>query len=55
MLPFLIIKKSQVEIALEFINTKSKGGRHGDPLATAKRAAIAARMPRPRARFNDIN
>ncbi len=55
MLPYLIIKKSQVEIALEFINTRSKGGRQGDPAATAKRAALAARMPRPRARFSVVN
>jgi hypothetical protein len=57
MLPYLIIKKSQVEIALGFIDSRSDnhGGRQGDSQATARRAAIAARMPRPRARFNDIN
>ena len=57
MLPHLIIKKSQVEIALEFIESRSanRGGRHGDPVAKARRAALAARMPRPRARFNDPN
>ena len=56
MLPYLIIKKSQVEIALEFIEAKSPNrGRQGDPVAIAKRAALAARMPRPRARFNVIN
>ena len=57
MLPYLIIKKSQVEIALEFIDSRSAnlGGRQGDPVATAKRAALAARMPRPRSRFNVIN
>lgn len=55
MLPYLIIKKSQVEIALEFIEARSAnhGGRQGDPVATARRAALAARMPRPRARFKD--
>ena len=57
MLPYLIIKKSEVEIALEFIGCKSDnhGGRQGDPLATARRAALATRMPRPRARFKDSN
>ena len=56
MLPYLIIKKSQVEIALEFIEAKScNRGRRGDPVALAKRAALAARMPRPRARFNVVN
>lgn len=57
MLPFLIVKKSQVEIALEFIDSRSAnhGGRQGDPVATAKRAALAARMPRPRARLKVIN
>ena len=56
MLPYLIIKKSQVEIALEFIDSKSanRGGRQGDPAAIAKRAALAARMPRPRSRSNVI-
>jgi len=51
MLPYLIVKKSQVEIALEFIASRSanRGGWQGDPVATAKRAALAARMPRPRA------
>ena len=53
MLPYLIIKKSQVEIALEFIESKSVNqGRRGDPLAIAKRAALAARMPRPRAQLH---
>jgi hypothetical protein len=56
MLPYLIIKKPQVEIALEFINSRSNNrGRQGDPAATAKRAALAASMPRPRARFNVVN
>jgi hypothetical protein len=54
--PYLIIKKSQVEIALEFIESKSANryGQQGDPVATAKRAALAARMPRPRARFKVV-
>ena len=53
MLPYLIIKKHEVELALEFIESRSdnRGGRQGDPQATARRAAIAARMPRPRARI----
>jgi hypothetical protein len=57
MLPHLIIKKSQVEIALEFIESRSAnhGGRQGDPVATSKRATLAARMPRPRARFKVSN
>jgi hypothetical protein len=57
MLPYLIVKKSLVEIALEFIDARSanRGGRQGDPVSTAKRAALAARMPRPRSRFNVIN
>ncbi len=57
MLPYLIVKKSQVEIALEFIESRSAnhGGRQGDPVAKARRAALAARMPRPRARFKFIN
>jgi hypothetical protein len=57
MLPYLIIKRQQVEIALEFIDARSdnRGGRQGDSQATARRAALAARMPRPRARFNVIN
>ena len=57
MLPYLIVKKSQVEIALEFIDSRgpNRGGRQGDPEATAKRAALAARMPRPRARLKFIN
>jgi hypothetical protein len=57
MLPYLIVKKSQVEIALEFIDAKSanRGGRQGDPAAIAKRAALAARMPRPRSKSNDSN
>ena len=35
MLPHLIIKKSEVETALEFINARSdnRGGRQGDPAA----------------------
>ena len=57
MLPYLIVKKSQVEIALQFIESRSTnhGGRQGDPVATAKRAALAARMPRPRASFKFVN
>lgn len=57
MLPYLIIKKSQVEIALEFIDSRSAnhGGRQGDPVATAKRGALAARMPRPRSTFKFVN
>ena len=55
MLPYLIIKKSQVEIALEFIESRSVNrGRQGDPVATRKRAALAARMPRPRASLKFI-
>ena len=54
--PYLIIKKSQVEIALEFIESKSANryGQQADPVATAKRAALAARMPGPRARFKVV-
>src|SRR5439155_14127434 len=57
MLPHLIIKKSEVETALEFINARSdnRGGRQGDPVALARRAYLAAQMPRPRSRFKDIN
>ena len=57
MLPYLIIKRQQVEIALEFIDSRSdgRGGRQGDSRAVARRAALAARMPRPRARFNVVN
>ena len=57
MLPYLIVKKSQVEIALEFIQSRSanRSGRQGDPVSTARRAALAARMPRPRSRLNVIN
>jgi hypothetical protein len=53
MLPYLIIKKQQVEIALEFIDARSdnRGGRYGDAQAIARRAAIAARMPRPRSQI----
>jgi hypothetical protein len=57
MLPYLIVKKSEVEIALQFIEAKSdnRRGRKRDPAALAKRADLAARLPRPRSRFNDIN
>ncbi len=57
MLPYLMIKRQQVEIALEFIDARSdgRGGRQGDSRAVARRAAIATRMPRPRARFNVVN
>jgi len=57
MLPHLIIKKSEVEIALEFINARSDNryGRQGDAAALARRADLAARLPRPRSRFKDVN
>jgi hypothetical protein len=54
MLPHLIIKKAEAEIALEFIAARSngRGGRQGDPIAVARRASLAARLPRPRASVN---
>lgn len=57
MLPYLIVKKSEVEIALQFIEAKSdnRRGRQRDPAALARRADLAARMPRPRSRFKDGN
>src|SRR2546426_1965807 len=57
MLPHLIIKKSEVETALEFINARSDNryGRQGDPAALARRAHLAARLPRPRSRSKDGN
>lgn len=57
MLPHLIVKKSEAEIALEFIKARSdnRGGRQGDPAALTRRAHLAAKMPRPRSRFKDVN
>jgi len=53
MLPYLIIKKSEAEIALQFIEARSdnRTGRRGDPAALARRADLATRLPRPRSRF----
>jgi len=57
MLPYLIIKKSEAEIALQFIEAKSdnRTGRKGDPAALARRADLATSLPRPRSRFTDFN
>ena len=56
MLPHLIIKKSEAEIALQFMEAKSVNrGRQGDPVALAKREALALRMPRPRSRLRSVN
>ena len=57
MLPYLIIKKSEAEVALQFIEARSenRGGRQGDPAALARRADLATRLPGPRSRFKVIN
>jgi hypothetical protein len=57
MLPYLIVKKSEAEIALRFIEARSQNrhGRQGDPAALARRADLATKLPRPRSRFKDIN
>jgi hypothetical protein len=57
MLPYLIIKKAEAEIALQFINARSlnRSGRKGDPAALARRPELATRLPRPRSKFKYIN